>query len=496
MLWLDFFSVPEIKKIINNPSSEQLRELARKDETTTEFGSPSYVGKVRSRSAKFTKNTIDDKLDETDFKALKEVHDFLRQKGEMIQVDRTMGESKKFHCRLFVSKDYARIAFGWSELLNPIQNPLPKPDMVTIMLPEWNERKILVAAEKGITFALGSDYIGEAKKAFLRMWMYLVKKRGGLGLHAGSKLVKIKDCNGRMKEFGQLFFGLSATGKSTLTGHGLGLKGKEKAWLVQDDVVGFFDKKCIGTEGKGLFIKTEGICAKEQPELFHALTQPNAILENVWVDKNGKVDFFNYALTSNGRAVIQRSELKNAAKSIDLQKANHLFFITRNPLMPPIARLSTEKAGVAFMLGESVESSAGDPSKAGQSVRVVGTNPFIVGKKGEEGNRLVSILRENPQIECFLLNTGFVGEGKNATKVRVKDTIQIIKKVCRSEIEWKPETDFRFEMPVEFIGTSFDPRIHYSPEEFSAKMKKLRKERKEWLSRFPELLPEIKKEIY
>ncbi len=472
-----------------------MRELARKDERTTEFGSPSYVGKVRARSAKFTKNTVDDRLDGDDFRALEEVHSCLREKGEMVQVDRTMGESVKFHCRLLVSKEYARVALGWSELLSE-GNCLGKPDMVTVMVPGWKERKILVNPDKAITFALGSDYIGEAKKAFLRMWMYLVRKKGGLGLHAGSKLVKIKNSTGKMQEFGQLYFGLSATGKSTLTGNGLGLKGEERAWLVQDDVVGLLGGECIGTEGKGLFIKTEGICPEEQPELFHAVTQPSAVLENVWVSEQGKVDFLNYNLTSNGRAVVQRSEMDNAAKSIDMQKVNHLFFITRNPLVPPVVRLNREKAGAAFMLGESVESSAGDPSKAGQSVRIVGTNPFVVGSKGGEGNRLVELLRAQKHIQCFILNTGRVGEGENAREIRVKDTVEIIKKVCRSEFEWKFDGELKCEVPAEIAGTAFDPRTHYSREEFSARMEKLRRERVEWLARFPELSEKIKKEVY
>jgi len=492
---MDYFSVPKIKTVIDNPSREELRELAKKDEHTTEFGSAGYIGKIRARSAKFTKNTTDDKLDQSDYKALEEVHSYLQEKSEMLQIDRIMGESEKFHCRLFVSKDYARIALGWSELLNK-GTQKEKPDMVTVMLPEWPERKIIVNAEKGITFALGSDYIGEAKKSFLRMWMYLVKKKGGLGLHAGSKLIKINEKDGMPKEFGQLYFGLSATGKSTLTGHGLDLEGIERAWLVQDDVVGILGKKCIGTEGKGLFIKTEGILPEEQPELHHAVTQPSAILENVWVEKNGKVDFFNYELTSNGRAVIQRSEMENASKSIDMDRADHLFFITRNPLMPPIARLNREKAGIAFMLGESVESSAGDPGKAGQSVRVVGTNPFIVGKKGEEGNRFVELLEARPEMECFVLNTGYVGEGDGAAKVKVKDTTEIIKRVCRSEIEWAFDPELKLEIPSDFIGGKFDPRTHYPKEEFASRMDKLRQERVEWLAQFPELREEIRKEVY
>ncbi len=492
----DLFSVPKFKKVIVNPSLLELRELARHDEKTTEFGSASYVGKIRSRSARFTKNSVDDSFEREDLEEIARAKSYLESGGEVIQVDRRIGRAEPFHCRLYVSKEYARVALGWAGLLEECSAG-EKPDMVTVMVPEWKTVKVLVDAERAFTFALGSDYIGEAKKAFLRMWMYLVKKRGWLGLHAGSKLLHLKQGGGSLKRVGQLFFGLSATGKSTLTGHGFYLGNGEKAELIQDDVVGLKENAfCMGTEGKGLFIKTEGLSEKEQPELFHAVRQPSAILENVFVGKDGRVDFTDYSLTSNGRAVIQRSELSNASRDIDLEHVDQLFFITRNPLMPPIARLDPRKAAVAFMLGESVESSAGDPSKAGQSVRVVGTNPFIMGKRGLEGNRLFEILSGNPGMECFILNTGFVGEGENATKVRVRDTVGFITGAARKTINWAFDGELNLEVPAETIGSPFDPRTHYSEKEFSERIARLRRERKEWLERFPELKPQVKKELY
>ncbi|MFH1234506.1 MAG: phosphoenolpyruvate carboxykinase [Candidatus Diapherotrites archaeon] len=490
------FSIPEFKSILENPSREKLRELAKKDEQTTEYGSPCYVTRVRSRSAKFTKNSIDNGFNEEDLAELAKLRACLKEKGEMLQIDRKIGRAGAFHCRLYVSKAFARIALGWSDMLEEWAGE-GQPDMVTVMVPEWPVVKVLIDAEKAITFAMGSDYTGEAKKSFLRMWMYLAKKKGWLGLHAGSKLLHFKQKDGSIKKIGQLYFGLSATGKSTLTGHGFYLKNPEKAELIQDDVVALKpDGYCLGTEGKGLYIKTEGIAKEEQPELYHAVTQPNAFLENIAVGKGGKVDFNNYELTSNGRAVVQRSELRNASSEIDLERADQLFFITRNPIMPPIARLNPKKAGVAFMLGESVESSAGDPTKAGQSVRVVGTNPFIMGKPGAEGNILVEILAKNPGMECYIINTGYVGEGGNRAKVKIRDTVGFIEKAARKAVDWIEDRELLLEIPKEVVGSPFDPGTHYPQGEFAEKISRLRKEREEWLAKFPELRPEIKKEIY
>ena len=92
------------------------------------------------------------------------------------------------------------------------------------------------------------------------------------------------------------------------------------------------------------------------------------------------------------------------------KEVDFIIFITRrHDILPPIIRLNREWAAVAFMLGESVETSAGDPTEAGKAVRVVGTNPFIVGPEEEEGNIFLDILKNHPDIQCFILNTGHVG---------------------------------------------------------------------------------------
>jgi len=82
-----------------------------------------------------------------------------------------------------------------------------------------------------------------------------------------------------------------------------------------------------------------------------------------------------------------------------------MFFITRNQLMPPIAKLTPEQAAVAFVLGESIQTSAGDPARAGEAIRVVGTNPFIVGSEGAEGNRFYDLVREN-DVDAYLQRRG------------------------------------------------------------------------------------------
>ena len=105
-----------------------------------------------------------------------------------------------------------------------------------------------------------------------------------------------------------------------------------------------------------------------------------------------------------------RRELDFTDPRIDLDHVDLIFFITRREtIVPPAARLNPEQAAAYFMLGESIITSAADPTKAGQSVREVGTNPFIVGSEGEEGNLFYRIIKKNPKVQCFLLNTGGFG---------------------------------------------------------------------------------------
>ena len=87
---------------------------------------------------------------------------------------------------------------------------------------------------------------------------------------------------------------------------------------------------------------------------------------------DGKVDFLDTSITSNGRGVVLRKYIKGTGEGIDLEKANKIVFITRrNDVVPVCARLTDEQAAAYFMLGESIETSAGDPTKAGQAKREV-----------------------------------------------------------------------------------------------------------------------------
>jgi phosphoenolpyruvate carboxykinase (ATP) len=502
--FLDAVEAIESKKdIIRNPSSEELRKLASHEEKTTEFGSASYITKTRSRSAKFTEIVYEPNEEHENI--LNKVKEYLADK-KLIAVDRLMCQRKDYQIKIraFVTEKYARILYLWGNtLFSPESSVLGsgwKADFNIIDIPEWPEKKILVDPNGFTTFILGSDYMGEVKKAGLRMGMYYHKiKHEGLGLHAGSKILRVWDKEGKMIEKGMVLFGLSATGKTTLTchHHWLAVSKGEEVRIRQDDVLMMNkDGSAAGTE-ENFYIKTDGLEPDSQPLLYKGAISPNAILENVFVDEKGKVDFFDSSITSNGRAVVMRRELDYSDDSIDIPKVDMVVFITRRKtIVPPIARLTPEQAAAFFMLGESVESSAGDPTQAGKPIKVVGTNPFIIGPEAEEGNRFLEILKANPGIECYLLDTGSFGQKQNTKgmKISVYDSARLLADAARGVIVWKKDPDWGYEVAV---GTGdvdlgiFDPSLYYGEDEYKKLTEELKEERRAWLRKFEGLNKEI-----
>jgi phosphoenolpyruvate carboxykinase (ATP) len=474
----------EAANVVHNPSVDQLRAFSRSLETTTGFGAPAYVSEQRSRCADRTKNAVDDEFGQDDYVRVTDALAYARE-NEMVCLDRKVGRhpDHTYHCRYYVPVAYARIALALTRLFEPVEDST-EPDFLTVQVPEWEEVAIRVLPETGVTAVLGSDYTGEAKKSFLRLFMWETKRAGGLGLHAGSKRVTVRTDGSDLETVGQVFLGLSGTGKSTLTAHGLWLEGSESATMLQDDVCALLpDGTVAGSEGNGLYVKTIGLDREEQPAIYDAVTDESAVLENVDVAEDGTVDFDSDEHTSNGRAAVLRDRLTSASEDISLDRVDQLFFITRNPAMPPVAKLSPEEGAAAFMLGESVQTSAGDPESAGESIRVVGTNPFIVGPEGEEGNRFRDLIADL-NVDCYVLNTGNVGE----RDVGVEESVTLLREIARGTVEWTRDETIGMTVPESVPGldiAAFDVAENVSDHERA--LRELRADRRGYLETFETL---------
>lgn len=499
--------IVEAARILDNPSPVELRQMASQKERTTKYGSASYISNMRNRSAKVTFVVDPDGFElgadqqgmapETALALAEKVHEYLKDK-EVIRMDRQLCQHPKckYHCRLYITKDFASIPYQWTSMTFEAEDKDEEPNFVSIYVPEWPEKIIFCHPLEKITYILGPDYFGECKKSFLRKAMFDIKEKDGLGFHAGSKVIRVKNVGDELVDVGFILFGLSGTGKTTLTMHDHELVKPEMVMIRQDDVL-LMNRQgyCYGTEN-GFYIKTEGL-DESQRVLYEAAISPNAIFENVMVMEDGTIDFDNVELTSNGRGVILRKEVLGTDDKIDLEKANKIIFITRrNDIIPPVARLTPEQAAAYFMLGESIETSAGDPTKAGKSKREVGTNPFIMGPEAEEGNRLLEILKANPDMECYILNTGAVGArpGQGGKKITIKISTGIMKEIARGSIKWEKDTDWGYEVPVAIPGVEIEaylPKNYYDPQAYQELVQKLREERRAWLEKYPTLMNEI-----
>ncbi|MFN3821232.1 MAG: phosphoenolpyruvate carboxykinase (ATP), partial [bacterium] len=321
-----------------------------------------------------------------------------------------------------------------------------------IHIPEEHQIRQMVLAlpENGINICLGSDYVGEEKKGFLRQAMYWVDRHGLLGLHAGTKIVQVKEATtGKITRWGVFLFGLSATGKSTWSCHQLGLDHRqgEGTFVIQDDIVFLrSDGSALGSEAN-FFVKTD-VDPQLQEAMWWALTDKSALYENVMVDWRGEPDFLDERLCANGRAVIRKDKLKIvrdkkgisiAYPSFDMPPVDELdglifaFITRRNTVMPFAMELTPQEGVLAYLWGESTHSYASQPEKAGESVRTVGTDPFIVGKRGVKVNRFRDIVmglweKYPHKVKFFQYNTGGVGEiieSLNGKKRMVRPALRV-----------------------------------------------------------------------
>ena len=356
--------------------------------------------------------------------------------------------------------DNVRQACLWSHTLRDYDPSSPGPDLWEVCIPEWpeEERQVLVFPEENLTVILGIDYVGEVKMGFLRMAMWDAKEAGMLSLHAGSKIVSAKQPDGTSKRYGMLFFGLSGTGKTTHACHAHGMEGTGEVMdILQDDIVNLVrDGRALGTE-RGFYLKTEGMNSETQELIYNALRSPEALFENVMLTHDGEIDYADLSLGGNGRAVIPRTSFGDyVGDDINLPSLGPVGWDGGGLHHSPHDRAAPGfpaqpgAAAAAFMLGESVETSAGDPRRAGESVRVVGTNPFLIGSEAQEGNWFYDFVKNNEdRVQCYLLNTGGVGEilerdsegratvRQPVARVPIPEMSAMIRGILRNSLEWK-----------------------------------------------------------
>ncbi|HKZ75185.1 MAG TPA: phosphoenolpyruvate carboxykinase (ATP), partial [Actinomycetota bacterium] len=304
----------EARTVHDNPSPAELRKFTEEmpQSRITEFDNVNVQTRVTSRSAGSTFVVTDDPstasgktMTREEYDRIAKLQDEYIAKQDMVVIDGYIGNDETFRtpARLSIEKANANVAGMQQKLYFSREGG--EPDVQVVYTPNLpapgypDDRVIAVDLENGVTRVLNSDYFGESKKGGLRMWNRIVYGRGGLGLHAGCKVIPT---DGGEKVF--LIIGLSGTGKTTTT-----FTTQNDSLPVQDDFVALMPAgETFGTEN-GCFAKTFSLDPDFEPNIFRAVIQPTAYLENVYQDQKARVNFFETSYTKNGRAVFGMDDL-------------------------------------------------------------------------------------------------------------------------------------------------------------------------------------------
>ena len=497
-------------RVIRNPDRATLAELIARmpNANRTEFDNFNVGTKVVARSKASTyiiTDTPDDHSDQTMTRAEGErmaaLQDAYIAKQEMLVIDGYIGNDPSFRtpARLIIESANANIAAMQKTLyFHDDQDTADdfKPEVTVIYTPNLlaegfpKDRLIAVDLEAGVTRVFNSDYFGESKKGGLRMWNKIVYDRGGLSMHAGCKVIPVAG----KKRVG-LIVGLSGTGKTTTT-----FTRQNDSQPVQDDFCALMPDGRIYATENGCFAKTFGLDPKFEPTIYKAVCQPDAYLENVSLDDNGKVDFFDTSYTQNGRAVFAMSHVDGAGDARDLGTADFLLILNRSEnIIPAVARLTSEQAAAYFMLGETKGTSAGGAEEAGKSLRIPGTNPFFPLLHAQQGNRFLELMGKVP-MEVYLMNTGRVGGGDDEPRsrtVKIPHSSAAVKGLAEGTITWEKDPDFGYEVATSVPGIGKEdevllrPRMLYEAQgrmdEYRAQVERLAEDRKSYLASWPGL---------
>lgn len=298
----------------------------------------------------------------------------------------------------------------------------------------------------------GTWYGGEMKKGLFSMMNYYLPLQGIASMHCSANKGKDGDV--------AVFFGLSGTGKTTLSTD-------PKRELIGDDEHGWDNDGVFNFEG-GCYAKTIDLSAENEPDIFGAIKK-DALLENVTVDANGKIDFKDGSVTQNTRVSYPINHIHNIVKPVS--KAGHatkVIFLTADAfgVMPPVSKLTPEQTKYYFLSGFTAK-------LAGTERGVTEPQPtfsacfgkaFLSLHPTKYGEELVKKMEQH-NATAYMVNTGWNGTGK---RISIKDTRAIIDAILDGSIE-NAETKiipiFNFEVPTSLHDvnpTILDPRDTYN----------------------------------
>ena len=308
-------------------------------------------------------------------------------------------------------------------------------------------------------------YGGEMKKGMFSMMNYYLPLKGIASMHCSANT----DMNG---ENTAIFFGLSGTGKTTLSTD-------PKRLLIGDDEHGWDDNGVFNFEG-GCYAKVINLDKDSEPDIYNAIRR-DALLENVTVDENGKIDFADKSVTENTRVSYPINHIEKIVRPVSAAPAaKNVIFLSADAfgVLPPVSILTPEQTKYYFLSGFTAK-------LAGTERGITEPTPTFSACFGQAflelpptkyGEELVKKM-EKSGAKAYLVNTGWNGTGK---RISIKDTRGIIDAILNGDILSAPTKKipyFNFEVPTSLNGVDtgiLDPRDTYkNAEDWEVKAKDL-----------------------
>ena len=482
---LNKYGIENVKEIIYNPSYDLLFSEELKDELTgfekgqlTELGAVNVMTGIytgRSPKDKYlvvdenSKNTVwwttpeypndNHPMTEEVWAKVKALAQKELSGKKLYVVDAFCGANKDTRMAVrFIMEVAWQAHFVRNMFIKPSEEELKnfEPDFIVYtasLAKVENYKELGLNSETCVAFNITSReqvilntwYGGEMKKGMFSMMNYYLPLKGIASMHCSANT----DMNG---ENTAIFFGLSGTGKTTLSTD-------PKRLLIGDDEHGWDDNGVFNLEG-GCYAKVINLDKESEPDIYNAIRR-DALLENVTVDKDGKINFADKSVTENTRVSYPINHIEKIVKPISHgPHAKNVIFLSADAfgVLPPVSILTPEQTQYYFLSGFTAK-------LAGTERGITEPTPTFSACFGQAflelhptkyAEELVKKMKSSGA-KAYLVNTGWNGTGK---RISIKDTRGIIDAILDgsiNKVETKKIPVFNFEVPLSLPGV--DPKI-------------------------------------
>jgi phosphoenolpyruvate carboxykinase (ATP) len=308
-----------------------------------------------------------------------------------------------------VSNGAWQTLFARNIFIRPAPEELPgfQPDFVILHAPHFQTDPVIDGVRSGTTVALsfdqrmiviaGTEYAGEIKKSIFTVMNWILPERGVLPMHCSANIGVDGDV--------ALFFGLSGTGKTTLSSD-------PHRKLIGDDEHGWADTGVFNFEG-GCYAKVINLSAEHEPEIWAASHRFGTVLENVVADEYGHLDLTDQSLTENTRSAYPVEYIPNIEPSLRGGQPRNVVMLTCDAfgVMPPIAKLTPAQAMYHFLSGYTALVAGTEKGLGAEPQATFSTcfgAPFLP-RRPEVYGQMLSDLIARHKADCWLVNTGWSG---------------------------------------------------------------------------------------